>query len=392
MKLKSRPDDFQVEELTDVQTAGGRFAFYRLTKRSLATDEAVAAIARRWRLAIERISVGGLKDKYALTTQYLSIESGPPRSLRQTNLTLDYLGQLPRPFESNDIRANRFRVVLRDLAGEQCDRALAAVLLVERDGVPNYFDLQRFGSLGSSGKFMAVAWVQRDYEQACRIVLADALPGDSAAVRREREEIATRWGEWRHLAAQFHSQPRHDVLAHLARQPLDFRGALARLPHFERRMDLAALQSEAWNRLCGTWLVQRLRPEQRIEVQLRPGARIFYTALDDAQRSEFTATRLPLPTSRTRLPEGPLADIADHVLGQFGLSWRRFRIDYPRDSFFSKGDRALVAVPGDLRIEAAEDDWHTGRRKLTLAFELTRGAYATNVVRRLLLEQSNERS
>ncbi len=37
MKLKSNPEDFIVEELTDFFLDGGPYAFYRLEKRSLGT-------------------------------------------------------------------------------------------------------------------------------------------------------------------------------------------------------------------------------------------------------------------------------------------------------------------------------------------------------------------
>ncbi len=74
MKLKCMPEDFRVEELPDV-TPGerGPYTFYRLTKRSLGTLEAIEAICRRWNLAGSQVRYGGLKDRHALTIQYLTI-------------------------------------------------------------------------------------------------------------------------------------------------------------------------------------------------------------------------------------------------------------------------------------------------------------------------------
>ncbi len=73
MKLKSLPEDFQVEELSEFLPDGGPYAAYRLTKRGLGTPEVVAAIARRWKIDRRHISVGGLKDRHALTTQWITI-------------------------------------------------------------------------------------------------------------------------------------------------------------------------------------------------------------------------------------------------------------------------------------------------------------------------------
>src|SRR5687768_4074569 len=50
MKLKSTPEDFQVVEQIALQPTGGLFALYTLTKQSLGTPEALAAVERRWGL------------------------------------------------------------------------------------------------------------------------------------------------------------------------------------------------------------------------------------------------------------------------------------------------------------------------------------------------------
>ncbi len=51
MKLKQRPEDFLVEEITDVvPSASGPFAFYRLEKTGWATPDALAVIRQRLRV------------------------------------------------------------------------------------------------------------------------------------------------------------------------------------------------------------------------------------------------------------------------------------------------------------------------------------------------------
>jgi tRNA pseudouridine13 synthase len=75
VKIKCRPDDFRVEELTAVQPGTGPFAFYRLSKQSLGTPEAVEAILRRWNIARARLATGGLKDRHASTIQYLTTQA-----------------------------------------------------------------------------------------------------------------------------------------------------------------------------------------------------------------------------------------------------------------------------------------------------------------------------
>src|SRR6059058_2770193 len=127
MKVKQQPEDFQVEELTDVAPAGdGAFAFYRLEKRGWSTPDALAAVRRRWKVEPRRLAYGGLKDRHAVTVQYLTIFHGPRRDLHHQGVTVDYLGQLTRPYDSADIRANRFRVTVRSLGAAQVDAAVRA--------------------------------------------------------------------------------------------------------------------------------------------------------------------------------------------------------------------------------------------------------------------------
>ena len=137
MKLKQQPEDFQVEERTDVVPSGrGDFAFYRLDKRNWTTPDALGVIRRRWQIQPNRLSYGGLKDRHALTTQYLSIFRGPGRNLNQQGITVSYLGQTEAAYTSQDVRGNHFRLVLRDLSEDRVCQALDALEEVRRRGCP----------------------------------------------------------------------------------------------------------------------------------------------------------------------------------------------------------------------------------------------------------------
>ena len=90
------PEDFQVAEEIDLRPDRGPFALYQLTKQSLGTLEAIDATAQRWNLSRANIAFAGLKDKHALTTQHMTIYGGPRRGWSESNLAVDYLGQVAR--------------------------------------------------------------------------------------------------------------------------------------------------------------------------------------------------------------------------------------------------------------------------------------------------------
>jgi tRNA pseudouridine13 synthase len=385
VKQKSLPEDFQVDERITPLPEGGEFALYRLTKSGLGTPEAIDAILLRWHLRRDEVALGGLKDRHARTSQHLTIHRGPRRGLTQTHLQLDYLGQVGRPFTSKDILANQFQIVLRNLPPEGVAQAGRALQTVQRDGLPNYFDQQRFGSVGQSGEFVARAWCAGDYQRAVWLALVDPNVHDRPAQRAAKEWLREHWGQWDLTPQRRGELPAADVAAYLAAHPTDFRRAMARLRPDLRSLLLAAYQSHLWNALLAELLRQRCSPAQLLDVDL--GGRIVPMPLDlePAQRAALAAIELPLPCARVREEMEPWKDLMDRVLAPEGLTLAQLRVKYPRDSFFSKGARRAIFSVDPLEHQVGDDDRYPGRQRLTLRFELPRGCYATILTRRITL-------
>src|SRR5262245_49256889 len=141
MKLKQQADDLHVEEQPAVEPAlSGPFAFYRLEKRGWTTPDALAAVRRRWKVDVRRLSYGGLKDRHAHTVQYFTIHNGPEVDLSHSGVAVTYLGRLPHPYTSEHIRANAFAVTMRSLSVAELARAEAALPEVADVGVVTSLD------------------------------------------------------------------------------------------------------------------------------------------------------------------------------------------------------------------------------------------------------------
>src|SRR5580658_1714062 len=94
--FKARPEDFVVEEIPAYLPAGtGEHTLLFIEKRNLTTREAVAALCRALRVREADAGVAGLKDRVALTRQWISLpqvdpqeavgvalDLGPPEALR----------------------------------------------------------------------------------------------------------------------------------------------------------------------------------------------------------------------------------------------------------------------------------------------------------------------
>jgi tRNA pseudouridine13 synthase len=384
MKIKRIPEDFQVEELPTVEPGdAGAYTFYRLTKRGLGTLEALEAIRRRWNLGGAQVSHGGLKDRHAETVQYLTIQGGPSRPLRQTNLELAPLGRLAHPYGPAHFRGNRFRVVLRDLSPEAAGRAARAVAETARDGLPNYFDDQRFGSVGFDGGFIAEAWIKGEHERALRLALAEPNPHDRPGTRDEKAILRETWGRWDEAKARLPRSHARSLVTYLADHPDDFRGAFARLNRTLRTLYFSAYQSYLWNLLLARFIENHTRPDQRAAFDFRVARLPIPRNLDAQQFAVLSETRLPLPAARQAAPTGEIGAIATAVLAERDLAWEDLRVRHLKDVFFSKGTRPALFFAEDLTQQTAPDELYPGRQKMVLGFTLGRGSYATMLVKRV---------
>jgi len=384
MKVKQRPEDFQVEELTDLVPTGGDYAIYRLEKRGWSTPDALAAVRRRWKIEPRRIAYGGLKDRHAVTVQYLTIFHGPSRQFHQQGIALDYLGQVPRAYKASDIRGNRFRVTVRDLTADQVGLARLALDGVRADGVPNYFDDQRFGSVEPGREFIARLLVLGRFEEALQQALTAPYEHDRAEEKRQKTLLRAHWGDWAQLRQKLPRGHTQGLVEYLLRHPGDYRGGAARLRPELRGLYLSAYQSHLWNRMLARWIEGRCRPEQIVRVDAKLGPVPMWHGLDEGQRRDVAGLLLPLPSARLKLdPADPRASLVQSVLADEGLELAQMQVKGVRELFFSKGERAAWCLPAGLESAGAADDLNAEREKLTLGFELPRGSYATLVVKRI---------
>jgi tRNA pseudouridine13 synthase len=384
MKLKYQPDDFRVEELTDARPGpAGRYTFYRLTKRDQGTIEAVAEICRRWNLSERQVSYAGLKDRHAATIQYLSIADGPSRGIRAPRFELEPVGRLDRPYSSRQLIGNRFELVLRSLDRGEMDGARSAVEDIPRVGLPNYFDDQRFGSVGRSGEFAAEAWLRGDHERALKLAIAEPNPSDRALAKAEKAILRAHWGDWVEAKRRLPRSSARSIVTYLVDHPTDFRGAFARLRRDLKMLYFSAFQSHLWNLLLAGWLEAQAAPGELVPVDLKIGRFAFPRGMQPERVAALRATSLPLPSARTPQPQGPLGEVLERVLAPRRLAWNDLRIRHLKDVFLSKGSRACLFFPGRLEVETRDDELHPGRQALRLAFELPKGSYATILVKRI---------
>jgi tRNA pseudouridine13 synthase len=165
--IKRSPEDFVVDEIPAYEPSGdGSHLFVRFRKRNLTTDEAVRAIADATGTGRRDIGVAGLKDKIAVTTQWISLPAPPAsRALeeRVASLQIDGVEILEQRRHGNKLKTghlkgNEFRIVVRDVDPTQAAAVLSSLDRIGREGVANAFGAQRFGKDGDTHE-RARAWL-----------------------------------------------------------------------------------------------------------------------------------------------------------------------------------------------------------------------------------------
>jgi tRNA pseudouridine13 synthase len=156
-RLRVADEDFVVdEELPYAPSGAGDHVFARIEKRGMTTPQAVQAIARALRVRERDIGVAGMKDRYAITRQWISLP--PPTAPEAVQaLALDRITILEairhnHKLRTGHVRANRFVLRVRDTTDGVARARAIFDRLAQAPGVPNFYGEQRFGRDGDNAE------------------------------------------------------------------------------------------------------------------------------------------------------------------------------------------------------------------------------------------------
>ncbi len=147
--------DFIVDEIPLYEFRGeGEHLILHVRKKEMTTWEMVSAIAKYCKIKQRDIGYAGLKDKHAMTMQYISVLAKDNEEILKT-FNHDKIKILATYRHNNKIRighlkGNHFKVRLKKVLGVQKDKLDSVLHWIEVHGVPNYFGNQRFGNHGDN--------------------------------------------------------------------------------------------------------------------------------------------------------------------------------------------------------------------------------------------------
>lgn len=169
-----RPEDFLVKEIihrkyfskfsrkSKVEKTEGRYGIFVLRKRNLTTHQAVRAVSKEF--GTVRIGFAGLKDKFAVTEQYITVEGGSGFSA--SGMELKKVGTTDMFLSKGDLLRNEFEIRLHGCRTENMEKAAEELA---KKGFPNYFGRQRFG-VNANNQAVGRLIVKRRFDEALEMI------------------------------------------------------------------------------------------------------------------------------------------------------------------------------------------------------------------------------
>ena len=385
MRLKQKPEDFSVKEsFRFEEVPDGPFFVYLMDKQKLSTFEAVERLRTRFGLRPGAISYCGLKDKQGRTEQLVAVE-GKQIDMQEPDLRLKFLGRTDRALTAANTTSNRFSVTARAVKPEELEALNLAVAEVNRLGVINYFDSQRFGSLKHGQGYIAKDLIRGDFEAALKNFMAKPSELDRSDDAKVKAFWAKNWGEWDARCPFPANQRYFRVLKALRKNPTDFLTAFSQIDADQRAMQIFTFQSYLWNEGVRRLLQMLLPRESLFVMRYQAGTLLFHRDCPPDVLTYLRGLSFPLLSPLSKFDDDKVREAAEWALGKEHLTLEQLTVaGAERLIYFKHELRPVIVYPHKLVLgKTSFDELNKPLLKLNVAFTLPPGAYATLVVKRL---------
>jgi tRNA pseudouridine13 synthase len=374
MKLRQKPEDFVVEEINEFNISDkGKYKLFLLEKKCIETFSLLGYLSKKNKIPISEFGIAGLKDKHAVTKQYMTVPAKYDiKTMQEQNFKITFLGFVDEQIKSGDLKGNRFIITARDVRKGDVTGIYNRANAIP-DGMPNYYDSQRFGS--AIGKeFIAKHILQKDYEMAVKIYLTKYTKFESKRIKDEKRRILANWDNLSGI--EIGNKTFAKIIGNYLKTK-SWLEAYKQIPSNLREMFVSAYQSYLWNE-CIKQLLKKFAGKQLYPIEYAAGSLLFYKRLDAKIPSSFKTISEDTPAS------GIEKEIIENVLEKEGITLNDFKNIRITGNFFKTHEREVIVKPSDFKIsEPAADELNKNRLKIVLSFGLPKASYATIITKKI---------
>lgn len=153
-QIKAKMEDFEVEELPSYEPCGtGDHLYLWIEKSGVSSEHFTQMIARKVGVPVGTVGTAGLKDRHAVSRQWVSVPKEAEPNLAKLDgeglkvLTVSRHGNKLKP---GHLKGNRFRILIRGADRTHAEAAEQILAKIRNEGMPNYYGPQRFGRGGET--------------------------------------------------------------------------------------------------------------------------------------------------------------------------------------------------------------------------------------------------
>ncbi len=400
-RIKERIEDFLVEELPLYQPSGeGEHIYLLIEKKNLSTMQMIHAVSRHFGVKKEAVGFAGMKDKFAITRQVVSIHVPGKTAADFPMIQNDRIAVLWADQHANKLRlghlaGNRFSIRIRGVKMTAVLRAREVLRRLEHHGIPNFAGEQRFGNRLNNHR-LGRAMILRDWQA----VLDEMLGPDPDFPHLNTEaRAAYARGEFTASLDAFPTACRHERIAlHALETGGSPEKAVRAVDFGQRKFWFTSLQSWIFNQ-CLERRIASGDFERFIEGDVA-------MKLDNGALFTVGPDEIADPTLDERLkrfevsPTGPLWGSkvmrASEAAGQAELAALRAAEITPESleeaarqlGHSMTGVRRAYRIP--LKFPEIEGGMDEHGEYVRCAFELPPGAFATVVMREIIKANGKE--
>ncbi len=375
-QIKKNPKDFFVKEILEIPFKDkGEYAYFRLKKVDRNTVDVIRELAQKWKIPVKNITFAGLKDKNAITEQYIAVKGlkNIPKTLEGEGYKLTFLGFYDKPLELGEFKGNYFEIIVRNVSKRERERAEKNIEFVQKYGFANYFGEQRFGSIKNAKEFLIKYLLNHDYEGALKEYL---LSYSDWKIKRKLKKL---WGRWKDFLRVMPKGATYErkVVEELSKG-VSFKQAFMALPKNVRLMFAFTYQSYLWNRYLYRFIV-RYFSYCEVPSGIKNWTYAFYNKMNDRIFEEIKDLEIPYLGIEHKPSSPKVERIIKEVLEEEGITPSILQEERIGIKLFSDGIRKAIALPQNLNLE------RLGRATVKVSFILPPGSYATVLLKKIFL-------
>jgi tRNA pseudouridine13 synthase len=399
-KLRKAPEDFQVDEISILPPADpeGKFVIAKVWHRNWEANRLVRRLGSNLRIGRAKIGFAGTKDGRSVSTQLMSfnapIEAVQSLAIPDVEILDAYRAR--RMISIGDLVGNRFKIGVADIDAGVDAKAICDSVKAKLDsigGFPNFFGIQRFGSVRPITHLIGKDLIRGDFEGAVMRYVANPMDEESSEANDARRALQ----ETRDFERAFREFPmklsfERTMIGHIKDKPADYVGALRLLPYNLLMMFVHAYQSFLFNRI----LSERIRKgmslrEPEIGDLVLPLSKTnvpdhdnsILVSVDNLEKATRNAKEGKafvsglLYGTESVFADGRMGEIERKIVEAEEISKLDFQIVGLREASSKGSRREILSSYKDLAIIVGEGE-------ATFHFTLTKGCYATTLMREFM--------